>query len=248
MPDSLTTAVLAAVVVFLVGILKGAVGFGFPTVATPLLALVMDVKTAVALLVVPNIVMDALQSRRGGNFRATVRRLGVLLAFGAVGMVLGTRLLVALSGRVAMLVLGAFVVIFVALSASRIALRVPPGWERWLSPPIGLLAGVVGGLTNVPGTPLLIYFYALGMEKREFVRAVALSFMVYKAVQLAALAWYGAFTARFVPPTLGLAVAALGGFAVGLRIQDRLDQKTFNRAVLMFLAILGLWLVIRAVR
>jgi uncharacterized membrane protein YfcA len=247
LPDSQTPAVAAAVVVFLVGILKGAVGFGVPTVATPLLALVMDVKTAVALLVVPNIVMDAFQSRRGGNFRATARRLAVLLVFGAVGMVVGTRLLVALSGRVAMLLLGAFVVAFVVINVSRIALRVPSGWERWLSPPIGLLAGVVGGLTNVPGTPLVVYFYALGMDKREFVRSVALSFMVYKVVQLAALSWYGAFSARFVLPTLGMTAAALGGFAVGLRIQDRLDQKTFNRAVLVFLAILGSGLVIRAV-
>jgi uncharacterized protein len=107
---------------------------------------------------------------------------------------------------------------------------------------------VVGGLTNVQGTPLIIYFYALGMEKREFIRSVALSFIVYKSVQLGALAWYGAFTARTVLPTFGLTAAALAGFSVGLAIQDRLEQRTFNRAVLGFLAVLGLWLVVRAAR
>jgi uncharacterized membrane protein YfcA len=207
----------------------------------------MDVKTAVALLVVPNIAMDAIQSRRGGGVLATARRLAALLAFGAAGMVVGTRLLVGLSGRTAMLVLGAFVLSFVLLNVSRLVQRVPAGWERWLSPPIGFLAGVVGGVTNVPGTPLVIYFYALGMEKREFVRSVAFSFIVYKAVQLGALTWYGAFGRTLVLPTLALSAAALGGFAVGLRVQDRLDQRTFNRAVLVFLAILGVWLVVRAI-
>jgi uncharacterized membrane protein YfcA len=247
LPDSAVTAAVAAAVVFLVGILKGAIGFGFPTVSTPVLALFMDVKTAVALLVVPNIAMDAIQSRRGGSVLVTARRLGLLLLFGAAGMALGTRLLVGLSGRTAMLVLGTFLLFFVLLNVSRVTPRVPPGWERWLSPPIGFLAGVVGGVTNVPGTPLVIYFYALGMAKREFVRSVAFSFIVYKAVQLAALTWYGAFGQALVLPTLGLSAAALGGFAVGLRVQDRLDQRTFNRAVLVFLTVLGVWLVVRAV-
>jgi uncharacterized protein len=246
--DSVPSAIAAAAVVLVVGILKGAIGFGFPTVSTPVLALFMDVKTAVALLVFPNIVMDVIQSRRRGSIVPTARRLAVLLVFGAVGTVLGTRLLVALPGRTAVLVLGAFVVLFVLLNMTRLALRVPAGWERWLSAPVGMVAGVVGGVTNVPGLPLVIYFYALKLEKTEFVRSTALTFVVYKVVQIVALAWYGAFTARFVLPTLGLTVAALVGFFVGLGIQDRLDQKTFNRAVLAFLAALGLWLLLRAAR
>jgi uncharacterized membrane protein YfcA len=38
------------------------------------------------------------------------------------------------------------------------------------------------------------------------------------------------------------------GFAVGLRLQDRLDQRTFNRAVLVFLGALGAWLLVRSLR
>jgi uncharacterized membrane protein YfcA len=44
--------------------------------------------------------------------------------------------------------------------------------------------------------------------------------------------------------SLALTVVALAGFAVGLRVQDRLDQRTFNRAVLVFLAALGVWLLV----
>jgi len=38
----------------------------------------------------------------------------------------------------------------------------------------------------------------------------------------------------------------LAGFALGVRVQDRLDQRSFNRAVLLFLAVLGAWLVAKA--
>jgi len=45
--------------------------------------------------------------------------------------------------------------------------------------------------------------------------------------------------------SLGLAVA-LAGFGLGLKLQDRLDQRSFSRALLVFLAVLGVWLVARA--
>jgi uncharacterized protein len=242
------TALLASGVVLLAAFIKGAIGFGFPTLGTPLLSLVMDVKAAVVVLILPNIVMDGLQFARRGAPMATVRRFAVLLLFGAVGTVVGTRLLVALSSRTATLILGAFILAFVMLNVTGPAPRVPPGWERWLSPVAGLIAGIVGGITNVPGTPLVIYFHALGLAKHDFVSSVAFTFVIYKIVQLAAVAYYGLLSRSLVAPSLVLTLVAVVGFGLGLVVQDRLEQRTFNRAVLVFLAVLGLWLVARSLR
>src|SRR5207245_1871790 len=84
-----------------------------------------------------------------------------------------------------------------------------------------------------------LYFVALGMDKREFVRSIAFTFLVVKAVQLATLVWYGLFGWSLVLMSLGLTAAGLAGFGLGLRLQDRLDQRAFNRAVLVFLAAPG---------
>jgi hypothetical protein len=111
---------------------------------------------------------------------------------------------------------------------------------------VGLLCGVVGGVTNVPGTPLVIYFYALGMDKAEFVRSIAFSFLVYKATQLVAVTQAGLMSAWLFTLSVGATVLGLGAFWLGLRVQDRVEQETFNRAVLGFLAVLGAWLVIRS--
>ncbi len=148
---------------------------------------------AVAVLIVPNIVMDSVQFVRRGAPLATARRLARPLPFGARGTVLGTRLLVGLSSRTATLLLGGFICLFVVLNSTRFSLRVPPGWEPWLSPAVGLIAGVVGGITNTPGTPLVIYFYALGMTKHDFVASIAFTFIVYKLVQLGAVFGYTCF-------------------------------------------------------
>ena len=241
------TFALGALAILAAAFIKGAVAFGFPLVATPLLALVVGVKTAVATSIIPNIVMDSVQLVRRGHALSTVRRLASLIAFSMAGMWLGTRLLAVLPGRLASLVLGIFVLVFAAINASGLALRVSPAWERWLSPPVGLAAGVLGGLTNVPGTPMVLYFVALGMDKYEFVRAVAVTFIVAKVVQLAAVVWYGLLDRHLLAVSLGFTVVALGGFTVGLRMQDWLPARVFNRAVLAVLVVTGVWLIVRGV-
>ena len=235
----MAAAVLAA------AFIKGAIGFGFPSLATPLLSLVVDVKTAVVLLILPNIVMDGIQFARRGAPLATVRRFGGLLLSGGIGIVLGTRVLTLLSLRAATLILGLFVLIFVTLSATGLAPKIPPRWEPWLSPPAGFVAGVIGGVTNSPATALVLYFQGIGLAKHDFISSVAFAFFFYKLVQLGAVTWYGLLPWSLLWGSMALTAVALAGFAVGLRVQDRLDQRSFNRAVLGFLAVLGAWLLFR---
>ncbi len=234
-----------AAVVLAAGFIKGAIGFGFPSLATPLLSLVVDVKTAVVVLILPNIVMDGIQFARRGAPLATVRRFGTLLLSGGVGIVLGTRVLTLLSPRTATLILGVFVLLFVALSVTGLAPKIPPHWEPWLSPPAGFAAGVIGGVTNSPATALVLYFHGIGLAKHDFISSIAFTFFFYKLVQLGAVTWYGLLPWSLLGVSVALTAVALAGFAVGLRVQDRMDQRSFNRVVLVFLAVLGAWLLVR---
>ena len=203
-------------------------------------------KSAVALLVIPNLVMDGLQLRRSGPIGDAPRRLAPLLVFTMTGTVIGTKLLVALSPRAVTLLLGGFVLGYVVLDLARFSPRVPAHWELRLAAPVGLVAGIMGGITNAPGTAIALYFVALGMDKKEFVRSIAFTFLVVKTVQLVTLGWYGLLGWNLLLASLGLAAVALAGFGLGLRLQDRLEQRSFNRAVLVFLAVLGVWLVAKA--
>jgi uncharacterized protein len=242
------TLALAGLVVLAAAFVKGAIGFGFPTLGTPLLSLVTDVKTAVVVLILPNIAMDGIQFARQGAPRAIVERFSTLLATGAIGTVIGTRLLAELSPRTATLVLSVFILLFVVLSASGRSPRVPRAAERWVSPLAGLVVGVIGGVTNVHGTPLVMYFVALGLAKHDFLAAVSFTFVVYKLVQLGAVTYFGLMSGSLWMWSAVLTVVALAGFALGLRVQDRLDPRTFRRATLGFLAVLGTWLLVRSVR
>ena len=191
--------------------------------------------------------MDTIQVARRPGLLGTLRRRAVLLACGVAGTFIGTQALAALPSRQSVLILGIVVVVFVLLSGSRLIPAISPRWEPWLSPPVGLLSGVVGGITNVPGTPLAMYFQALGMDKTEFVRSLAIAFLLYKATQLVAVAYFGLLPLSLFGWSFGVSAIALITFWAGLAIQDRLDQGAFERSVRVFLAVVGILLIVRSV-
>src|SRR3989441_8046322 len=77
------------------------------------------------------------------------------------------------------------------------------------------------------------------MEKDEFVRSIAVTFLAYKLVQLVSLVTVGLLDGRLFGASLALTAVAVGAFALGLRGQDRLDARAFNRAALVFLSAIG---------
>lgn len=240
---------LAFLGLMLAAFVKGCLGFGFPTIATPAVALLTDIRTAIVILLLPNIAMDALQvARRPDEIPILLRRHGVIYLFGVAGTFVGTKLLVTLPTRFAVLALGLLILAFVVMSALELVPRLPPGWERPLAPPLGFATGVLGGLTNVQSPLLVIHFYNLGLQKGEFVRSIAFSFLIFKLAQLAAVWQFDLVNARLLRLSLLAGALGLGAFWAGVWVQDRADPRRFNRWILAVLAMMGALMVLRGLR
>ncbi|HYH40880.1 MAG TPA: sulfite exporter TauE/SafE family protein, partial [Burkholderiales bacterium] len=81
-------------VMFAAGITQGALGFGFPTISTPLLVIMTDVKTAIILNLLPNLAVNTIGIARGGNWRASLGRYWPVAAWVLVGAFLGAQFLI----------------------------------------------------------------------------------------------------------------------------------------------------------
>ena len=81
-------------VMLLSGFAHGVIGFGFPLVATPLLALALDLKSAILLSVLPSLVLTVLNAFRGGRLRESIGRFWYLPLCLAAGSYAGSRLLI----------------------------------------------------------------------------------------------------------------------------------------------------------
>jgi len=232
----------------LASFVKGTTGMGFPLIATPMVAMLVDIKTTYALLILPNILMDTLQIVRGRLPWPLWRRLFSLLATTVVGVFLGTRILISVPERFIYLALAIMILLFLACAYLQIRLTVPPQWEGRLGPAVGFTGGVLAGITNVVGPLTALYVLALGFEKREFVKAVASIFFMTKVSQLIAISRWGLYTAEILWWSVGLTVVALLAFLVGLRVQDRVPQETFTRVLHVLLLGMGVVFAYRGLR
>ncbi len=240
------TTVLVGVALLFAAFVKGTSGMGFPLIATPMVALLLDIRVAITILIIPNIVMDIAQIFRGGFPYAVLRRFGWFFLLTVIGVFVGTKVLVTLPLWVLNLGLGVMVLVFVVSSWLRCEFTISPRLEKILNPPAGFISGFINGLTNAAGPALAIYLYSLRLDKREFIRSIATMFMVTKLSQLAAVSTWNLFNRSTLALSLEVTLFILLGFYAGLKTQDRINKETFSRWLLLLLFIVGVTLILRA--
>ena len=241
------THVLVGAALLLAAFVKGATGLGFPLIATPTVALLLDIRTAITVLILPNLFMDSAQVIRGGFPYGVFRRFSGLIAPTIVGVFLGTMVLVKTPLWVLNLCLGTMVLIFVMLNLLKLDFMISARAEKILSPIFGFLSGFLNGMTNAAGPTLAIYLYSLKVKKRDFVKAIATSFVTTKLSQLVAISTWNLFNRETMTLSVQVLLFTLAGFYAGMKAQDKVNQRNFNRGLLMLLSLIGAILILRAV-
>jgi hypothetical protein len=240
------THVLVGAALLVAAFVKGATGLGFPLIATPTIALLLDIRTAVTVLILPNLFMDSAQVIRDGIPYDVFRRFSSLIVPTIIGVFLGTMVLVKTPLWVLNLCLGVMVLVFVASNLLKFDLAISPRAEKILSPIFGFISGFLNGMTNAAGPSLAIYLYSLKLEKRTFVKSIATIFMITKLSQLVAISTWNLFNWETITLSVQVLLFTLTGFYAGIKAQDRVNQKNFNRGLLVLLSAIGVTLLLRA--
>ena len=241
------THVLIGASLLLAAFIKGATGLGFPLIATPAIALLLDIRTAVTVLILPNLFMDSAQVIRGGFPYDVLRRFSSLIVPTIIGVFLGTMVLVKTPLWILNFCLGVMVLAFVFSNLLRFHLTISPLSEKIFSPVFGLISGFLNGMTNAAGPTLAIYLYSLKLEKRAFVKSLATIFVITKLTQLVAISTWNLFNWDTIILSVQVLLFTLAGFYAGMKAQDRVNQVNFNRGLLALLCLIGVLLLLRAV-
>jgi uncharacterized protein len=238
---------LILLVIFGGGVVKGAIGFGFPLLTTPLVSALWDARHAVLLISVASLTNNIGVVAQGGGNRPTFRRFILLLAGLVVGTVGGALLLARVSSSVLSIVVGCAALAFAAVATLKPDLAVPPRLERYLALPMGICGGILGGSTTISGPFIASYTHALKLSKREFVFFLSLMYLVGASLQTVSYAALGLFDALAVALSLASMVPNLLGVWLGLRIQRRIDSDLFRKLVVIVIGVSGFSLVVRGI-
>jgi uncharacterized membrane protein YfcA len=221
--------IVAFVAIIILGaVAHGAIGFGFPLISTPLVALLIDVKTAVLITLVPNIAVNVVSILRGGNWRASIGKHWAMPVWVVLGTVVGTHILLVAPPELLQILLAAMIVVFLSQDKIR---RLDWTWitrRPGISGAVfGVVAGLFSGAVNVAAPPLVIYFMMQGLPAVAMTQILNLCFMAGKTIQAATLSLAGPGGLRLFTASLPLTVLAIAALFVGIRLQQRMGPAVY---------------------
>jgi len=241
--------VFAIAVTLFAGFVKGAVGFAMPLIMVSGLTTVLEPRLAVAALILPIVLSNGLQTFRTGIGPAieAVRDSWRFVLSVCVAIAIFAQFVPHIDPRVFYLVLGIPVVVLSLIQLLGVKFSVAPAnrwWVEWIA---GILSGILGGLAGTWGPPTVLYLIAIDMPK---VRQIVVQGVIYGAGAVTLLFAHiasGILNAGTAPFSALMILPALFGMWLGFKVQDRLDQQVFRRAVLAVLIVAGLNLVRRGI-
>lgn len=226
------------------GAVKGMLGVGLPMVAVPVMATVLPLPLAIAVMIAPILATNIVQIRIGSGIGKILARFWGLLIFLAIGILIGVMFLTYLQPRTLEIAIGVLVLGFVVIRSLSRPIAVSTYWENILSPLVGLGAGIVGGLSSFFGPPVMVYLLGIGLEKEDFIRTIAVTYVTGLVPLYAALAVLNVLG----PTELAWSAAALGpaliGQWIGQYARRHISQYVFSIAMNALMSVLALQLIL----
>jgi uncharacterized membrane protein YfcA len=219
--------------VFMVAVLAGGIasvsGFGIGSLLTPLFALRLELKLAVAAVSIPHFVATAL---RCWLLRQHIDR-GVFISFGiasAAGGLLGALFHTAVKSPILMYVFGALLIYagFSAMSGLSSVIRVPKSLG-WLA---GLISGAFGGLVGNQGGIRSAALISYDLDKQAFVATATAIGLIVDLVRMPVYFYTQWSELQKVMPLIALAtIGTVVGTLSGKFVLGKIPENTY-RAVL----------------
>ncbi|MDZ7863111.1 TSUP family transporter [Acidovorax sp.] len=235
----------AAAILALAGFAHGLFGIGFAMIATPLLALFLDYRLAVALAAFPLLAMAVGWLVVHVRSRSALAGQRWLLPGIAIGAAAGTLLQVSLPERtsIALLALLLSASLAVPWLATRGAALRPAAAQRG-APVFGVLAGMTESALNVGAPFMLLYGSLARLGRFEQLIALNVCFALGKGIQLALTAWSWPAAASGVA-LLVCTTASLAAYFAGHRLAGRFDEARFRRLLRNFIVCMVAGLLVR---
>jgi uncharacterized membrane protein YfcA len=234
--------VLAAVAVG--AALKSITGMGLPLVAIPLVSMFWPVSEAVAVVALPNLVVNGTLIFRERSSMHQTRDLRRLVASGIPGAVIGALLLTTIPPEPIVALLAAVVLAYAVLFVVSPSRSVPWHLAVRLAPAVGLVGGFFQGAVGASGPVFGTWIHAYRLPRGAHILALSVIFFATGLSQLVVLSasgamadvWVAALAATVVLPIVIPAAASA---------RDRLAGETFDRLIVAVLVASVLTMLVR---
>ena len=242
MPDTFTILAIAGTFA-LAGAVKGVIGMGLPTVCLALLTTLLGLPQAMVLLLVPSFATNLWQAMAGGNARAILRRLWPFLIMATATVWLGATALTRVDLALLSALLGALLVVYSTISLAGLRLTISARQEAWAGPLLGIVNGILTGMTGSFVVPGVIFLQAIGLSRDMLIQAMGMLFTASTLALGLALGGNNLLSAELGAVSAAALLPAIGGMIFGQRIREKLSESLFRRVFFISLLLLGAYII-----
>ena len=238
----LNLILLSVAIAFAASYVHSAIGLGFGMLATATMTLYLSpVYTAAVLSLCITVLGVIMVVRLWGSIDwklAMPPAIGMLLGkvFGVVALM---RLQTGSLKRMLGVVLIAFFVYFLFFEAR---FRIKPTPAKGFG--LGILSGILGGLYNLAGPFVAIYFFPSTCDKYVYSASMNFAFLPAAVLGLLLHWWYGNLTPALWATGGLCSIAVAGGVFAGLATFRLFNRALLQRILYAYMALIGLYTII----
>ncbi|MEM1375738.1 MAG: sulfite exporter TauE/SafE family protein [Pseudomonadota bacterium] len=240
-----TVVLLSALIAFLAGTIKGAVGFALPLIMISGLSSIMAPPLALGAMLLPVLMTNALQTFRTGIGPAIreARAVWRYILIVCLAIVIAAQFVTAIPTQTFYFILGVPVVILSLVQLFGVKVVVPEARRGAAEWGVGLISGILGGLAGTWGPTTVLYLIAIETPKA---RQMIVQGVIYGTGSVALFLAHlqsGVLNGQTAPLSALLLIPAGLGMGLGFWLQDRMDQDRFKQVTLIVLVVAGLNLI-----
>ena len=243
MADPQLIFMIAAIFCF-AGVVKGMVGLGLPTVSIGLLTLIVDLPTAMVLLLVPSLTTNIWQALAGKYFFYLLRRLGLFFLMAVVMVHVGAQLFTVVETALLQRGLGALLLLYALLGLIGKSPKLTPRQQTLFCPACGAINGLLTGLTGTLFVPGVMFLQAIGLPRDVLVQSMGMLFAALTASLGLALYQHDLFAPNVGGLSAAALMPALFGMWCGQTLKNHMSPDLFRRLFLISLGGLGSYILV----
>jgi len=242
--DATALAIFSAIL--LAGLLKGIIGVGFQTVGIAFLTIITNLPNAISLLLIPSLVTNLWQAGAGGKLFTILIRLWPLIITACMMVWFGSIALTSVSLSYLSALLGVLLIVYSAFNLFGFRFEVKTKNEWWLAPFIGLINGLLTGMTGIFVVPCVFYFQAIGFRKDTLIQSMGVLFTALTLMLIVSLKTKNILTLELSGWSAFAIFPAIIGVFVGQLIRKRISEEVFKKIFFLCLILLGSFITFNA--
>ena len=225
------------------GILKGATGAGAPIITIPVIAAFYDVRIAVIIMVIPNLLTNIGQLYQ---FRKTILPSFFTVSFalgGGIGAFLGTILLVSLPIKILTLAVAVIVIIYILLKIAVPSWKLVYAKAKKLVFIMGAGGGILQGSAGLSAPISITFLNSMKLERNQFIPTISVYFGVMSIFQMPTLYYYDFLNIEIIIVSVMSTIVLMCFMPLGSWIAKSISKETLDKVTLILLGFIALRII-----